>query len=280
MRLHRFLASAGVDSRRNCEEYIQQGRVTVDNEPVTELGTVIDPETQKVRLDGELIRAERKQYYVLNKPKGYICTNRDPQGRPRAVDLISARSTRLFTVGRLDENSEGLILVTNDGELANRLAHPRYRIRRVYRVQVAGIPKQETLRELQRGLRFKEGMFRFRSIRRLRKSQGKSSFLEVELTEGRNREIRRLFARAGHKVMQLERVSFGPIRLGSLGSGKNRPLLQIEVQKLQELLNGEDARPRRPNPRNSQSRRPHKSGSARKSNSSRKTNSPQKRRPR
>ena len=235
MRLHRFLATAGVDSRRKCEQLIRQGRVSVDGMLVTDLATVVDPEQQKIQLDGEIVRAQPKKYFLLNKPKGFLCTNRDPQGRPRAVDLVPSRGLRLFTVGRLDENSQGLLLVTNDGELANRFAHPRYRIPRVYRVQVAGIPKQADLVNLRRGFRFDEGWFRFRSVRRM-KSRGRSSFLEVELLEGRNREIRRLFARVGHKVMQLERVAFGPLKLGHLATGKSRLLRPSEVRSLHELL--------------------------------------------
>ena len=126
IRLQRFLASTGLDSRRNCEEYILTGRVSVDGKEVIDVGTVIDPFKQKIRVDGELIRTEPRRYFLLNKPKGYLCTNKDPRGRRRAVDLVSAQNLRLFTVGRLDENSEGLLLVTNDGEMANRLTHPRY----------------------------------------------------------------------------------------------------------------------------------------------------------
>ncbi len=247
MSLRRFLAASGLDSRRNCDEYIVSERVTVDGEIVTEPSTVVDPSTQRICVDGERARLEPKRYFLLNKPRGYLCTNRDPRGRARAVDLVTVPGLRLFTVGRLDENSEGLLLVTNDGDLANRLAHPRYQVRRKYRVQVAGIPKPGTLQELKKGLYFREGHFRLHGARRL-KTQGRSSFLEIEMREGQNREIRRLLARVGHKVMQLQRVEFGPLKLGRLAAGKFRPLKPPEVRALREFVDELQAAPRRKAP--------------------------------
>jgi len=144
-RLQKVLAAAGIGSRRECEEYILAGRVTVDGQVVDQLGVKVDPAKQSIAVDGEPIRLERKVYYMLNKPPGVLCTNRDPSGRPRVIDLFPPDGPRLFTVGRLDEHSQGLLIVTNDGDLANRLAHPRYRIPRTYRVQVAGIPTGDTL---------------------------------------------------------------------------------------------------------------------------------------
>ena len=235
MRLQRFLAQAGLGSRRACEEYVVSGRVTIDGREIHELGTTVDPETQVVCLDGERVRLEAKQYILLNKPPGYVCTHRDPEGRPRAVDLVPQNGPRLFTVGRLDENSRGLLLVTNDGELANRLAHPRFQVERRYEVQVAGRPTRETLQLLTRGLHFTEGSFRIRGYRR-RKVQKNSTFLEIILTEGRNREIRRLFARVGHKVLKLTRIGFGPLRLGKLKEGKYRALTAGELKSLRELV--------------------------------------------
>jgi len=182
----------------------------------------------------EPIRPQRKVYYMLNKPPGVLCTHRDPAGRCRVIDLFPPDGPRLFPVGRLDENSQGLLIVTNDGELANRLAHPRYRIPRKYRVQVAGIPTQETLNQLRRGLYFAEGKFRVQSVRRIR-TRGKSAVLEIVLAGGRNREIRRLLARVGHKVMRLERVAYGPLKLGRLPVGRYRPLKKREVEALRDL---------------------------------------------
>lgn len=250
VRLQKFLAMAGVDSRRNCETYILEGRVTVDGKTVSVLATTIDPVTQKIALDGERLRMPRFRYYLLNKPKGVLCTNSDPQGRPRAIDLVPARDQRLFTVGRLDENTHGLLLLTNNGDLAERLAHPRYEVVRRYRVQVVGVPTPETIAEMIRGMHFSEGLFRFRGVTVL-KRKGRSTFLELELREGRNREIRRLLARAGHKVIDLQRVAFGPLRLGHIAPGRHRELRPAEIKALQDFADGkgtDDSSARRKRP--------------------------------
>ena len=244
VRLQRFLAAAGFGARRECEELITAGRVTIADEVVTELGTKVVPGEQEVRVDGEKVKVAPRKYYLLNKPAGVLCTNRDPHGRPRAVDLVEAGDTRLFTVGRLDEHSRGLLIVTNDGELTQKLAHPSNRVVRRYRLQVAGVPKPEALRELKKGLHFEEGLFRVNTAKRL-KTHGNSATVEVELAQGRNREIRRLFAKVGHKVMQLERVQFGPLKLGDLPPGKFRPLTREEVRALQTLKPSDADKPPR-----------------------------------
>ena len=231
VRLQRFLAAGGFGARRECEDLITAGRVTVDGEVEDELGAKVDPASQEVRVDGERVKEVKRKYFLLNKPPGVLCTNRDPHGRPRAVDLIESGDARLFTVGRLDENSTGLLIVTNDGDLTEKLAHPRNGVVRKYRLHVAGKPSPETLRTLKKGLHFEEGLFRLKSAKRL-KTQGSSSFVEVELAQGKNREIRRLFARVGHKVMRLERVQFGPLKLGDLPVGRFRPLTREEVRDL------------------------------------------------
>lgn len=236
VRLQRYLASAGIGSRRHCEEYILAGRVAVDGKVITDLGVRIDPR-QEVRVDTEVVRPEPKKYYLLNKPKGCVCTNRDPAGRTRAIDLVPFDGPRLFTVGRLDENSQGLILLTNDGELAHRLAHPRFRVPRKYRVQVAGKPSAEVYEKLKKGLFFEEGKFRVRDVHRVG-SRGNSTLLELTLSEGQNREIRRLLARVGHKVINLERIVFGPLRLGPLATGRFRPLSGSELSALRDFAAG------------------------------------------
>jgi 23S rRNA pseudouridine2605 synthase len=235
MRLARFMARAGVEARRNCEVLILAGRVSVDRETITDPAFKVDPDRHDVRLDGEKLQSGRRAYFLLNKPRGYLCTNADPQGRKRVGELFPETHGRLFTVGRLDENSQGLLVVTNDGDLAERLAHPRYAVPKVYHVLVAGIPEQRFAEKLVRGMRFDEGIFRVRSAKLL-KSKGQSSLLEITLTEGQNREIRRLLARLGHKVMRLERVALGPIKLGALPIGAYRPLLKEEVAQLTALL--------------------------------------------
>jgi 23S rRNA pseudouridine2605 synthase len=251
IRLQRFLASTGLGSRRHCEEYIVAGRVSVDGEVRRDLGTRVDPRRQRVAVDGQALRQEPPRYFLLNKPRGYLCTNSDPAGRPRAIDLIPAGKLRLFTVGRLDESSEGLILVTNDGELAHRLAHPRFQVPRTYAVQVAGRPSPETIASLKEGMYFHEGRFQFKWIRRVG-TKGNSAFLEVGLDHGQNREIRRLFARVGHKVMRLKRIAFGPLSLNKLSEGRFRPLTGAEMKSLREL----SASPRRRRAQASQGAQP------------------------
>lgn len=232
-RLQKVLASAGVGSRRHCEEYIRDGRVTVDGKTVTELGIKVDPQAQKVCVDGERIKFQKRQYFLVNKPVGVVCSNNDPQGRPRVIDLFPPWHGRLFSVGRLDESSEGLLIVTNDGELAHALAHPRFQVERVYRCIIAGIPSDETFKQLRQGLHFTEGKFRMRDVRRV-KTNGKSTLVEVILTEGQNREVRRLFARVGHKVLKLKRTAFGPMKIGELDSAAYRPLTPSEVRVLKQ----------------------------------------------
>ena len=231
MRLQKFLAMAGVDSRRKCEDYIRTGRVTVDTEVVTDPARSVNPLTQDVRLDSERLRMPRLRYFLVNKPKGFLCTNHDPQGRPKAVDLVPASEQRMFTVGRLDEMTQGMLLITNDGDLAQRLAHPRFEVIRRYRCHVAGIPHPETLKQLREGMYFAEGFFKFRNVH-IHRRKGQSSILEMELQEGKNREIRRLMARVGHKVLALERIEFGPLQLGSLAPGRHRELQPFEIHEL------------------------------------------------
>ena len=244
LRLQKFLAMAGVDSRRNCEEYIRTGRVTVNSEVVTDPARAVDPKTQDIRLDSERLRMPRLRYFLVNKPKGVLCTNHDPQGRPRAIDLVPPSEQRLFTVGRLDENTEGMLLLTNDGDLAQRLAHPRFEVIRRYRCHVAGIPQPDTLRQLREGMYFAEGFFKFRSVHIYRR-KGQSVILEMELQEGKNREIRRLLARVGHKVLALERIAFGPLQLGSLAPGRHRELQPFEIHELRHFAeHGEKPAPR------------------------------------
>lgn len=232
-RLHKVLAAAGVASRRECEVLITEGRVQVDRETVTQLGTRVDPMQQEIRVDGSAIRRPRRTYFLVNKPVGVVSTNRDPQGRPRVVDLVPDVS-RMFTVGRLDRSSEGLILVTNDGELSNRLTHPRYEIPKTYRARVAGHPTPELLRRLRKGIHLADGVARVASIH-VKKRQTQTTELEIVLTEGRNREIRRVLARIGHKVLQLRRVGMGPLRLGQLPVGSCRPLSADEVRQLRRF---------------------------------------------
>lgn len=230
--MQKVLAAAGLGSRRQCEELIAVGRVEVDRRVVTEMGTRVDPAKQRIRVDGVPLPTAKLEYFAVNKPSGVLSTNRDPSGRPRVIDLVPARDARLFTIGRLDLSSDGLILVTNDGELANRLTHPRYGVAKTYRVTVAGQPAREVLAKLRKGVHLSGGIARAERV--VVKSRRKeSTILEMVLREGKNREIRRILARVGHKVLRLTRTAVGPIRLGTLPPGDARRLTREEVKSLQ-----------------------------------------------
>ena len=233
-RLQKVLATAGFGSRRQCEELIVAGRVEIDREVVDELGIRVDPKSQEVRVDGQKIKLPRLKYFALNKPVGIVSTARDPWARTRVIDLVDDPD-RLFTVGRLDKSSSGLILVTNDGELANQLAHPSYEVAKTYRVTVAGKPTYETMRKLRTGIRLSEGRVSVDSVQ-LKKSHHSKSVLEIVLSEGRNREIRRMLAQVGHKVQQLNRIAIGSLRLGDLPNGAYRELTRDEVQRLRKSV--------------------------------------------
>ncbi|MCC9605228.1 pseudouridine synthase [Blastopirellula sp. JC732] len=235
-RLHKVLAFAGIDSRRKCEELIQEGRVEVDGKFVTELGMKVDPEHQEILVDGQRLKFGKRIYYMLNKPPGVLSTNFDPEGRTRVIDMVP-QDVRLFTIGRLDRASEGLIVVTNDGELANRLAHPRYEIEKTYRVEVAGHPEQDALSQVRRGIHFAEGFVKPVSVSLKRKNK-QSTSLEIILDEGKNREIRRLMAKIGHKVLRLKRIAMGPLRLGEMPEGAFRELKSAEVKALRDAAFG------------------------------------------
>jgi 23S rRNA pseudouridine2605 synthase len=229
-RLNKFLAHAGVGSRRHCEELIVRGRVAVNGRVIRELATKVE-EGDEVSVDGQPLHGEKLVYWLVNKPRGYLCTNFDPAGRPLAVDLVPHVSQRVYTVGRLDEDSEGLLLLTNDGDLANRLMHPRFGVEKTYHVQVAGHPNHEDLQQLLRGVWLSDGHVRARRVRRL-KAQGDSTWLEIVLNEGKNREIRRMLASRGHKVMVLRRIAIGPVHLDRLRRGKARRLTVEELERL------------------------------------------------
>jgi 23S rRNA pseudouridine2605 synthase len=233
MRLQKILAAAGLGSRRQCEQLILAGRVEVDRRVVSELGAKADPDRQEIRVDGVNLPRPRLVYFAVNKPPGVVSTSRDPAGRARVIDLVPYRG-RLFTVGRLDMSSEGLILVTNDGQLADRLTHPRYGVDKTYQVEVAGTLDRKQLARLRRGVHLAEGLARVASARVIR-AYKQSTLLEIVLAEGRNREIRRILARVGHKVERLRRTAIGPLRLADLPSGQSRGLERDEVRRLKRL---------------------------------------------
>lgn len=229
-RLQKVLAAAGIGSRRACEELIAQGRVEVSGEVAT-LGDKADRARDVVTLDGERINVDPDLVYVmLNKPRGVITTADDPQGRPTVMELINLPQ-RLFPVGRLDQDTEGLLLLTNDGELANALTHPSYEVQRLYVALVAGTVRREVIAELRQGVELDDGLARPYAIRQLEQDKGRS-LIEVTMTEGRKREVRRLLGAVGLKVERLARVAYGGVELGDLRQGKWRFLTQQEIGRL------------------------------------------------
>jgi 23S rRNA pseudouridine2605 synthase len=241
-RLQKALAQAGVGSRRACEGLILQGRVTIDGEVVRELGTRVDPKLQKVAVDGQVVRIERPVYFAVYKPRGHVSTNSDPAGRPRVIDLLPEVPQRVYAIGRLDEDSAGLMLLTNDGDLANRLAHPKFGVEKVYRALVAGEPGEDLLKKLTEGVWLSDGKARAKRAWIVGR-QGQATTIELVLAEGKNREVRRMLAKLGHKVMTLTRVAVGPITLKGLKSGGWRTLSRIEVDLLRRVAAGESVRP-------------------------------------
>jgi 23S rRNA pseudouridine2605 synthase len=241
-RLNKLLAHAGVGSRRQCDDLIRAGRVVVDGRPVRDLGTKVDADAQQVAVDGHPIKVERLVYWLVNKPRGVVCTNFDPAGRTRAIDLVPHVEQRVYTVGRLDEMSEGLLLLTNDGDLAFQLMHPRFGVEKTYLVQVQGQPSKGDLDRLLEGVWLAEGKVRARHVRRV-KRQGESTWLRVVLAEGKNREIRRMLARLGHKVLTLKREAIGPVRLDRLPRGKARRLSGTELEELRQNVARRKRRP-------------------------------------
>lgn len=239
-RLQKILAAAGIASRRDCEELITQGRVEVDGKIVTELGVRVDPARTEIKVDGVTLAKPKLVYFAVNKPAGVLCTNDDPAGRERVVDLVPSKE-RLFTIGRLDQYSEGLILVTNDGALANKLAHPRYEVPKEYLVEVAGHLTADDIRKLLKGVHLAEGVAKVEKLY-IRHRRPGCMILEMVLREGKNREIRRVLARLGHKVMKLKRVAFGPLRLAKMPLGAHRRLTVGEVRQLEHYDPRQDKR--------------------------------------
>lgn len=231
VRLQKFLAEAGVASRRAGEALILAGRVRVDGEVVRTLGAKVDPGRQQVSVDGRVLKPKRKLYIALHKPRGYVCTRRDPQARKTVADLLPKEWRHLYTVGRLDRDTEGLLFLTNDGQFALRLTHPRYGVRRTYVATVEGRLTPAALLQLQQGV-VDRGEKLQAAAARLLQANNSHSVVELDLTEGKYREVRRLLARLGHPVVTLRRTRVGPIKLGELPAGKWRTLTAAEVASL------------------------------------------------
>lgn len=229
-RLQKILSRAGVASRRAAESLIEQGRVSVNGRPVREQGVKADAGTDEIRVDGVRIRPPAEPVYLLlNKPRGVVATRRDPSGRATVMDLVPAVAG-LFPVGRLDVSTEGLILLTNDGAFAQRVAHPRYEVPRVYHAKVHGVPERATLERLRRGVRVSGERLAVDRVRLLESDN--NAWLELALHEGKNREVRRMLEAVGHPVAKLRRVALGPLTDRGLAPGRFRPLTPREVRAL------------------------------------------------
>lgn len=233
VRVQKVIAQAGVASRRKAEELITQGRVVVNGHTVTQLGTTIDPASDVVLVDGRRLRPRTSpQYILLHKPKGYVTTCSDERRRPTVLDLVKGQPARLFPVGRLDVNSEGVLLLTNDGQLANQLLHPRYRVARVYMVKVQGVLSDQDVERLRQGVVLDDGKTlpaRVQVVRRVEKT----CVLRVTLHEGRHRQIHRMLELCGlYRVKRLQRIAMGPLTLAGLSPGRFRPLEPFEVARL------------------------------------------------
>ncbi len=237
-RLQKLIAAAGIASRRHAEELIAAGEVTINGKMVTELGAKADPETDHIKVKGRLLnpllQKHEHVYVLLNKPKGYLSSMADPKGRPLVTDLIPSRLGRLHPVGRLDFNTEGLLLLTNDGEFTNLITSARNRIAKVYEVKVKGVPPESAIERLRRGIAIGKGERTAPAeVRKLREIKANSWF-EVALHEGRNQQIRRMFDAVGHSVVKLRRTRIGTLDDKGLPLGKWRRLKEIEVKRLSQ----------------------------------------------
>ena len=232
MRLNKIIADAGITSRRGADELIADGRVTVDGRPVRELGAKFDPNNHEVAVDGETIkRSLTKSYLVLHKPKGVLSTMYDPEGRPSLADFIDLRKERLFHVGRLDKDSEGLILLTNDGDLTFRATHPSFGLEKTYIIEFEGRLETGVDKVLLKGVELEDGMGRVLSFKQL-----SANWIEVKIHEGRYHIIRRLMEAVGVEVLRLIRTNFGPISLGDTPEGRWRDLNEQELANIQKAL--------------------------------------------
>ncbi len=231
-RLQKYLASCGVDSRRACEKLIAQGRVQVNGQVVTIQGTKIDPAVDQVTVDGKKVTIEEKSIYVLlNKPVGYVSTVKDPQNRPTVIDLLQDVQERVFPVGRLDYETEGLLLLTNDGELSYRMTHPKFKVVKTYIATIQGCVSSEKLDQLRNGVMLEDGKTKPAKIKVIRQGKYRTT-IEIKIFEGRNRQIRRMCKVIGHPVLELRRTSVDKLTLEGVATGEYRYLNQDEILQL------------------------------------------------
>ena len=232
MRLEKFLSESGIASRRDAKKYISAGRVSVNGERVLIPGTHIDPQKAEITFNGEPIHGKPKRIYLmLNKPAGYVTTVRDERGRPTVMELVSDISERIYPVGRLDVDTEGLLLMTNDGDFAHRILHPSHETQKTYIAWVEGQPNQRAIQRLREGIEIEEGTITSAKINQIGKREGQTQF-KVVIHEGKKRQIRRMFRTVGHDVVHLRRIGIGSLSLERLPIGKYRPLTPIEIKSL------------------------------------------------
>ena len=232
MRLEKFLSESGIASRRDAKKYISAGRVSVNGERVLIPGTHIDPQDAEITFDDEPIRGKPNRIYLmLNKPAGYVTTVRDERGRPTVMELVSDISERIYPVGRLDVDTEGLLLMTNDGDFAHRILHPSHETQKTYIAWVEGKPNQRAIQRLREGIEIEEGTITSAKVNQIGKREGQTQF-KVVIHEGKKRQIRRMFHAISHDVVHLKRVGIGPLSLGQLAVGKYRPLTPTEIESL------------------------------------------------
>ncbi len=232
IRLQKYLAECGLASRRKAELLISEGSVSVDGKIITEMGYKLDPELQEVRYRGELVRRKKKHTYILlNKPRGYVTTMSDPQGRPIVTSLIKDLDVRVFPVGRLDIDTEGALILTDDGELAHKILHPSHESNKTYEVLVKGLVSRGKIKKLERGIEI-DGRPTWPAKISKAVKQGPASRLVITIHEGRKRQVRKMFEAVGHPVINLKRIAYGQLRLGSLPSGSYRYLSREELKKV------------------------------------------------
>lgn len=234
-RLQKIIANAGLTSRRKAEEFIVEGLVTVNGRIVRELGTKADPDKDAIKVMGKLLQMPQSNtYVVLNKPVGYITSMSDPEGRPVVTDLLKGVKSRVYPVGRLDYDTEGLLILTNDGELANRLMHPSHEIPKTYLVKIKGALEDKEMEKLTKGVKLEDGITAPAVVRKLKKADA-NSWIEMTIHEGRYHQVKRMVEKVGHSVIKLIRVRYGSIELGNVPPGQYRYLTHEEVNSLKGM---------------------------------------------
>ena len=234
VRLQKFLADCGVASRRKSEQMITLGEVTVNGKVITKLGTKVDPGKDAVKVNGKLLHGEKKGLLLFHKPKHVVSTMQDPEGRPAIADYLGERYESYYPVGRLDFESSGLMIITNDGEFANRLLHPRFGFDRVYQVKVRGLVTVETIKKFEHGIRLDDGLAKAKV--KIIESGPNSTWLRVVIGEGRNRLVRRMMDQVGHAVVKLIRVAHGPFELGKLAEGQLKVVKYADYMQAREIV--------------------------------------------